>query len=344
MDARVIAAFSTSYGVLRREQLLDLGVPPSEIRRMLRSGDLVRLRRGVYTTREVWEAADPYVARPLLLARAAVLVVRRAWVLSHDSAAHALGLDILQPDDPYVHLTRPGWTNAWTENGVKHHLARFGSHQVVEVDGLRVLDLARVAVDMGREHGFRRGFIACDSAMRMGVTRAELLAAAEPMAQWPGARAVNASVEFADPGAENVNESLGRELVVEAGIGTPETQFPVRTAEGIRWCDLRVGNHVIEVDGKVKYLSEADGGLARKSGDEVAWEERKRERLVRDEGLVVSRVYWEDYWGARRASAVRRLRADHADSVARFGAELDERLAREAAAIKQQYGDRRRGA
>ncbi|UMG94619.1 hypothetical protein [Nocardioides sp. TF02-7] len=178
----------------------------------------------------------------------------------------------------------------------------------------------------------------------MGVTKEALEAAAEPMAQWPGARAVNASVDLADPGAENVNESLGRELVIEAAIGEPETQFPVRTAQGIRWCDIRVGNHVIEVDGRVKYLAEADGGFARTTADDVAWEERKRERLVRDEGLVVTRLYWEDYWGHRRVEAVRRVRADHADAVARFGPDLDERLAREAEAIRKQYGDRRRGA
>ncbi|UMG94800.1 type IV toxin-antitoxin system AbiEi family antitoxin domain-containing protein [Nocardioides sp. TF02-7] len=114
MDPRILAAFASHHGVLRRTQLLDLGMPPTEIRRLLRSGALVLLRRGAYTTREIWDAADRYVARPLLLARAAVALTRRAWVLSHDSAAHALGMAILDPRDPYVHLTRPGWTNAWT--------------------------------------------------------------------------------------------------------------------------------------------------------------------------------------------------------------------------------------
>ena len=54
---------------------------------------------------------------------------------------------------------------------MKHHLARFAQDQVVEVNGLRVLDLARTAVDIAREHGTPYGEIACDSAMRGGQPR-----------------------------------------------------------------------------------------------------------------------------------------------------------------------------
>lgn len=343
MDPRVIAAFAAHGGVLSRNQLLDLGVSPSEIRRMLRQRRWVRLRRGAYTTAEIWEALDEYVGRPRLLARAAILQMRRAWVLSHDSAAHEHGMPILFRPLYQVHVTRPGFTNAWTENGVKHHLARFAERQRTVIDGRPVLDLPRTAVDIARERGMKDGLVACDAAMRMGVTRSALQVAVEPMEQWPGSRAARACVELADPHAENVHESLGRELVYEAGIGQPETQFPVRTSEGIRWCDIRVGNQVIETDGKIKVLAPAEGGVASKPAADVLWEERKRERLVRDRRLIVSRVYWEDYWGARRQAAIRRLQADHAESVALYGATLDPELAREAAEIRKRAGRHRVG-
>jgi len=341
MDPRVIAAFATHGGVLSRDRLLDLGVAPSEIRRMVRQGHWVRVRRGVYTTTEIWEALDEYVGRPRLRARAAALQMRRGWVLSHDSSAHEQRMPILTPLEPFVHVTRPGFTNAWTENGVKHHLARFTESQRVIVDGRPMLDLARTAVDIARERGTKDGLVACDSAMRMGVTRGELQIAVEPMENWPGSRAARLCVKLADPDADNVHESLGRELVYEAGIGTPDTQFPVRTSEGIKWCDIRVGNHIIETDGKIKVTSVADGGVATKSARDVIWDERKRERLVRDRRLVVTRVYWEDYRGERRQAAIRRLRADHADSVAQYGAELDPELAREAEEIRARTVRRR---
>lgn len=335
MDPRVTAAFSTGGGVLSRNQLLDLGVSPGEIRRLVRQDRWLAVRRGVYTTAEIWGALDEYVGRPRLRARAAILQMRRAWVLSHDSSAHEQGMSVLTPREPFVHVTRPGFTNAWTENGVKHHLARFAEKQVVTIDGRRMLDLARTGVDIARERGFQHGLVACDSAMRMGVTRAQLLVAVEPMENWPGSRAARSCVRFADPGAESVHESLGRDLVLEAALGIPETQFPVRTSEGVKWCDIRVGNHVIETDGKTKVVAVADGGVATRSARDVLWDERKRERLVRDRRLVVTRVYWEDYWGDRRKAAIRRLQADHADAVAQYGAVLDAELAREAEEIRR---------
>ena len=341
MDPRVIAAFGTHGGVLSRNQLLDLGVAPSEIRRMLRQCRWVRVRRGAYTTAEMWDSLDEYVGRPRLRARAAILQMRRGWVLSHDSAAHEHGMPIVHRALSYVHVTRPGFTNAWTEHGVKHHLARFSDQQRIVIDGRPVLDLARTAVDIARERGTKDGLVACDAALRMGVPRSALQVAVDPMENWPGSRAARLCVELADPGAESVLESLGRELVLEAGLGVPETQFPVRTPEGIRWCDIRVGNHIIETDGKIKLLAVAEGGVATKPAADVVWDERKRERLVRDRRLVVSRLYYEDHWGARRLAAIRRLQADHAESVALYGTELDPELAREAAEIRGRSGGRR---
>ncbi|MCX6399027.1 MAG: type IV toxin-antitoxin system AbiEi family antitoxin domain-containing protein [Propionibacteriales bacterium] len=342
MTPGVLAAIAANSGVVRREQLLDLGSSPAQIRHLVRTGDLIRLRRGVFTTGEVWASLDEYVGRPLLLARAAISTMRRGWVLSHDSSAHAWALPILRPAAPLVHVTRPGFTNAWTEYGVRHHLARFAPRQVAEASGLPALDLARTAVDIGRERGVVHGVVACDAALQRGVTRVELEAAYAIMQSWPGVRAARRAVQLADAGAESVHESLTRMLVLEAGIGEPETQFPVRTSVGVRWADLRIGNHLVEADGLVKLVGVADGGVATRSAAEVAREERKRERLLKDEGLGVSRVYWEDHWGERRAAAISRLRREAAETAALHGRALPERLAREAAAIRREYGDLRR--
>lgn len=342
MKPHVLAAIAAEAGVIRRDHLLDLDVSPAEIRRLARSGELVRLRRGAYTTAEHWASLDPYAGRPLLLARAAIVMMRRGWVLSHDSAAHAWGLPILAPSEPLVHITRPGFTNAWTEYGVRHHLARFAPGQLAQVAGLPVLDLARTAVDIARERGVVHGVVACDAALQRGVLRAELEAAYAAMEHWPGVRGARAAVRMADAGAESPHETLTRLLVAEAGLGEIDTQFPVRTAEGVRWCDMRVGNHVVEADGFVKLVPVADGGVATRPSHEVARDERRRERLLKDEGLGVSRVYWEDHWGERRAATIRRLQREAAETAAVHGSVLHERLAREAERIRREHGDRRR--
>lgn len=339
MPPGVAASLTRHGGLITRVEALDLGLSPERIQAELRHGGWVWVRRGVYADAAVWQAADDFRARPRLRARAAVLAMKRSWVLSHDSAAHELGLDILRPDEPFVHVTRPGFTNAWTKYGVKHHLARFRPEQVLTPDGYPALDLARTAVDIARERAEQHGIVACDSAMRMGVTREQLREAAAPMVSWPFRTRIETCIDLGDPGAASVHESLGRELVLGLGIGPVETQFPLRFGDGrIVYADLRVGNHLFECDGRVKYVPAEDGGVALVPVEQVIWEEKKRERLVAAEGLGVSRILWEDHWGVRREGARRRLRAEYDVSRKRFGPVLDERLARNAREIRGQRG------
>jgi hypothetical protein len=240
-----------------------------------------------------------------------------------------------------VHITRPGSTNAWTEHGVKHHLAAFRSEQVIRVDDLEVLDMARTAADIAREHGEPYGEIACDAAMRHGVTRAQLEAACEPMKSWQHIRRVRRAVEFANPGAQNLAETLGRLLVAELGLtGEMETQFPARVGtEGrVAWGDIRVGPHLFEIDGHLKLIAPAEGGVAEAPPHEVVWAEKKRDRDLWREGLGASHIVWQDFWPPHRATALKRLRAEYDHTVAHFGEVLPERLLRQAREIRGQRG------
>jgi hypothetical protein len=346
MNVKAQAVMATNHGLITRPQALDSGLSSAEIRHLLNIGVLVLVRRGVYADAEVWNSLDDYVGRPRLQTRAALATMHRGWVASHDSSAHEHAMEILNPPDPHVHITRPGTTGAWTKFGVKHHLARFGDDQMVELNGLRVLDMARTAVDIAREHGTPYGEIACDSAMRRGVTRAALELAVEPMLFWPYSRRARAAVAFADPGAESVLETLGRLLVKALGVGDFETQFPLALDDGrVVWGDIRVGCHIFECHGKVKYLSVAQGGLADREATEVVWAEKKRERLIHRQGLGTSSIVFADYWEPDRSLVLRRMREEYDDTVARFGAELPEHLARNARELRRQYGSGgRRGA
>ncbi len=95
--------------------------------------------------------------------------------------------------------------------------------------------------------------------------------------------------------------------MTELGIGRPETQFPVRLSAGVAWTDLRVGCHVFEFDGRVKYRRIDQGGVAQRPAEEVVWEERNREREILGEGLGVSRVIWNELFGTARDRLKQRL-------------------------------------
>jgi hypothetical protein len=327
-------------GLITRTQALDAGLSPVTIGHLVRTGVWVIVRRGVYSDGDLWRSLDTHRGQHRLRTRAAILKMRRTWVASHDSAAHEHRLDILLPPEPYVHITRPGWPKAWTEYGVKHHLARFTDEQVVEIDSLRTLDLPRTAVDIARELGPPYGEVACDSAMRMGVARPALEAACEPMSFWPYITRTRQAVAFARPGTGSIAETLGRMLVEEMALdGQLEIQFPIRRPNGsVAWLDILVGCHGFEIDGKGKYRPVEAGGLARTAPFEVLWAEKKRERDVHQAGLGTSRIFWEDFWLPQRLEAKRRLRSDYEETVRRFGNRLPERLLREAREIRGHAG------
>jgi hypothetical protein len=336
--ARIIMA--AQHGLITRTQALDTGLSPTTISHLVRNGTWVIIRRGVYADAELWRSLDVHHGQHRLRTRAAILKMRRNWVTSHDSAGHEHGLAMLLPPEPHVHITRPGWPKAWTEYGVKHHLARFLDEQVVEVNGLPTLDLARTAVDIAREHGSPYGEVACDSAMRLGVRRTALAAAAEPMRNWPYVTDVRQAIAFARPGTGSVAETLGRILVEEVGLeGEVEIQFPIRRPSGsVAWLDIVVGCHGFEIDGKGKYIPTEAGGLATAPPFEVLWAEKKREREVHQVGLGTSRIFWEDFWLPQRLDAKRRLRSEYDETVQRFGTRLPERLIREAREIRGNAG------
>jgi hypothetical protein len=130
----------------------------------------------------------------------------------------------------------------------------------------------------------------------MGVPRSALEAALEPMRSWPNITKARTAVSLADGGARNPGEGLARHLVLELGLAdeAPETQFPLWIEGRVAWCDLRVGCHVFEFDGRLKYRRTDEGGIAERPED-VIWEEKKRERLIAAEGVGVSRIVWEDF-------------------------------------------------
>jgi hypothetical protein len=335
MYLQVRRTMAANDGLITTAQARDCGLTTSHVTHLVRKGTLTVVRRGIYTDSETWNALDQDRGRHRLRTRAATMRMTRAFVASHDSSAHEHGLEILNPPDPHVHITRPGSTNAWTEYGVKHHLARYRLEQVSPIDGLDVLDLARTAVDIAREHGEPYGEIACDAAMRMGVPRSALEDACAIMTHWPYHRRTERAVAFARAEAANLAETMSRILIEELGIGETDPQFPVQLDSGrVAWGDVRVNRHIFEFFGEIKLRPPEAGGVARAPAYEVVRDAKRRDIELGHEGLGVSHLMWADLWGAERAACKRRLRTEYDDTVRRFGTELPERLVRQARELR----------
>ncbi len=245
-------------------------------------------------------------------------------VMSHESSALELGMAILRPSVSFTHVTRPGVVGSHLRHGVKHHLAPFDDHQMAEVHGRRVLDAARTAADIAREHGMLAGTVAFDSAYRVGASPQDAARALLAMECWPEVTVARAACDASDPGSDSVGETLARGLVEELGFGRPETQFGLTDGNRTAWCDLRLGRHVFEFDGRLKYRRTEDGGVAQVDPDDVVWYEKNRQDWVCGFKLGMSRIVWDELWGDRRRVTLRRLEREYLDTVARFGTSVDD--------------------
>ena len=85
MDPRIRALLASQRGVCSTEQLRALDVDEVALHRLVRSGDLVRLRRGLHVAGAAWQGAPP--EQRLALRSRALLLHRPDAAASHASAA-----------------------------------------------------------------------------------------------------------------------------------------------------------------------------------------------------------------------------------------------------------------
>jgi hypothetical protein len=266
----------------RREGLTD-----TQMKSLIRSGDLVHVRRGVYATRLAVEFSKERGGDHLLLAVGAQRMIGRS-VISHHSAARVYGFDMLYPPpkDVVTVTLRPGKQSPGrTTSGVIKYKADLPDGHVRKEVGVQLTTPERTVVDIARGSTFMQGVAVADSALRAH-------AAPKPVteevlgycAHWPGVEAARRAVEFSDMRSESVLESCARVVFHTRGVEPPELQ--VNVASGIRvdfcWPRQRV---IAESDGLGKYEQDAKRKIA---------EQIRRDNALRRLGYTVIHFTWDD--------------------------------------------------
>jgi hypothetical protein len=329
MHPSITAAFRRPPHLLTRQAALATGMRAQQVDATVRSGGWLPVRRGVYAEREYVESLVHRSQFQRLHDDAVAMTTRIGHVRSHESAAVVWDMAIPLSKEPVTHITVPlpaSYRNAPQRsrfrNGVKHHLAPYGPADRPEVvDGVEVLGRARTAADLAREHGLVIGVCGMDAALRAGLRRSDLAAVPARMKNWPHVTTVRQAVELADPGAETVIETLGRLMVQSLGRGRPQTQFGLSDGRRTAFVDLRLGRHLIECDGQLKYLPSLAPGMA---PEEVLWDEKLRQDWLCGFKLGVSRLTWSDVWPFGQTSVLERLDREVADTERRFGTDISD--------------------
>lgn len=306
MDDRQ-SVLARGRGVALRRDFLAAGFDVDEVMRAVRSGLLVRVRRGAYADAGLWHSLDER-GRHLLTARAVLAALTPQATLSHVSAAIAWGLPVWGADLSNVHVTRRMAGQSRHEAGVVHHRGHLPDAQVTEQDGLRITTPARTVLDVARLAGFEPGVVTADAALNQQlVTASELFELHIATSDWPASNVAGRVVGFADGLAESVGESRSRVLCHTAGLPRPQLQVEV-LVRGRRYrLDMLIAEAMtaIEFDGRLKYrLGESDDPRVLES---ILWEEKRREDDVRSVGFRFVRVTWHDL--ERPRETAQRLRS-----------------------------------
>lgn len=267
------------------------GVSPKTLRTLVRSGDLVRMRQGVYATRRAVEWANDDPVRGHVLQVIAVRTrVGRDAVASYHSAAKLHRLDLLKPlPDDTVTVTLPTarpW-NRPASAGVVFHSADLPAEHRARLYNLPVTTAARTVIDLARRLPFMDAVVVADSALHAEkATKPELGQILDSCTRWPGARQARRVVAFADERAGSVLESAARVVFDEFGLDPPELQATIHLPRHAFLVDFCWREH--------RVIAEADGLAKYTGGDKNLIAQFERDRLLRDAGYRVVHFTWRE--------------------------------------------------
>jgi hypothetical protein len=269
-------------------QWADRGVPEARLRHLVRTGDLVALRRGVYARADsLASSADDPARTHAFQVAAALLAAGEPASASHQSAAILHGLDVLKrPPESLVTLTRPPHVrgNRVSRNYLKIYTGRLLRGHVTKHYGLPVTSVARTVVDLARTSPFMDGVVVADSALHARkATHAELTAVLDACPSWPGINRARHVVAFSDHRSESVLESCARVTFDDHGLPPPELQVDIGDDQIIGRVDFCWLEHltIAEADGMIKYANPA------RAADQL-----ERDQLLRDAGYNVVHFTW----------------------------------------------------
>lgn len=265
-------------GLVTTANANDRGIPRQRLHDLAHHGQIARIAHGVYS---IGAPTAPHTT-PL------ALTARRKLVLSHESAASWLGVDL--PARPHlIHVTAPRNRGLRHDAiaGVRLHRANLGPGDVLEVRGVHVTSPLRTALDIARSSSLEHAVAAVDSFLRARQLMLEEFVTAANAAAGPRRQRLRLVAALIDPKSGSVLESLTRVLLWRNNIAPPTSQYPFThpTRGWIGWVDfawpeLRV---ILECDG---YEFHAARGPFQK--------DRRRWSAVGSAGWHLAVVTWFD--------------------------------------------------
>ncbi|WAP51078.1 hypothetical protein OL239_14460 [Arthrobacter sp. ATA002] len=243
-----------------------------------RSGELIRVRSGVYLPADAWQQLPSWEQH-----RARILATARQGqsqrILIQQSAAVFWGLPVIGTE-PEVMLLAVHPSHGRRRGGI-----RWAERQLLEPvttqAGVTLTSRAQTALDMAAHLEFERAVPAMDRVLLPDSTRMQpalgktrLLELSEALPSRARRMRARRVIDFADPAAESPGESYSRAMLHRHGFPEPELQREFITPGGRFRTDFYWEEQALvgELDGSVKYggsgavLAPSWETLSRRSG------------------------------------------------------------------------------
>jgi len=271
---RAVARLASShYGVVTREQLLQLGLGPGAIDHWVRVGRLHPVHRGVYL---LGHTAEHPRAREM----AAVLACQPHAALSHESAAYLWRLLRRESRPTPIHVSVTGRTPGRKLGLRIHRASDLGPDAIRRLGSIPVTSPERTIADLAATAPARlvEGALA-EAEVRRLVTRESMAAVVERSSGRAGARLLRALTGDGPSLTRSQAEKRLLRLIRRGGLPRPVTNARVGPFEvDCLWPRERV---IVEVDG------------FRFHGPRRAFErDRGRDAELSARGYVVVRATW----------------------------------------------------
>ena len=285
-----------------------LGRDVRDLSRRAQSGELKRIRQGVYVRAEEWDALAPWDRYPLLI-RAAASTLKSQTVFCRQSAAALWDWPVLGRGHP-VHACTWDAGGGRSRAGVRRHFLDPGSAPIEERRGLLVTGRVRTALDLAAFASFEQGVTVIDHVLRpqlqglVSLSRGELESGIDGAYTAAAARRIRTVLGFADPASGSPGESVSRALMYRLGFKIPLLQAEFRDARGLvgftdfDWPEEGVCG---EFDGLAKYRKPEY--LQGRTPAEVVVDEKRREDRIRATGRRVVRWTWSELSSPARFAA-----------------------------------------
>ena len=284
--------------------LLAMGYHDKAITRLVKRGELVRIRQGAYVFAEHWKRLDEE-QRHIMLCRAVLRRARKPTLLTGPSAVRVLETPVWDLGEE-VHVNTLDRKADRKNAGRRPHRGELRVEDTTIRHGLPITAGTRTALDIIELTDEEHALVVIDGLLHAEETSIPLLVRrAAGMSQDPGSLNVPIVLMHADGRHESAGETRTDWMFRQAGLPRPQPQYRVRDRSGrviarvdFAWPALGV---FVEFDGKEKYLR------YRREGETVldcVLREKKREELICGlTGWRCVRIVWANLYRPERIIA-----------------------------------------